>query len=90
VCVWICVVCVFVWVCESCMCVVCVFVWCVYVWCVGVCVWCAYVSVWCVVFLLDYILLLLLLLQHAPLHCVLLHARFVFFTFTWLFVESFS
>ena len=38
-------------------------------------------------FLLDYILLLS---QHAPLHYVILHARFVLFSFMWLFVVSFS
>ena len=47
---------------------------CVYVFVVCVCV--------CVFFLLDYILLLL--------HYVILHARFVLFTFIWLFVVLFS
>jgi len=83
-------------VCGVCLCV-CVYVCVVCVWCVcvcGVCVVCVCVAcVWCVfvslcVCVLNYILLLLS--QHAPLHYVILRARFVLFNFIWLFVVSFS
>ena len=41
-------------------------------------------------FFYYYYYILLLSSQHAPLHCIILHARFVLFTFIWLFVVSFS
>ena len=77
VCVYVCVSVNVVCVCE-CECGVCV--------CVCVCVWCVRVSD-CVWF---FFYLTILLSQYAPLHCVILHARFVLSTFIWLFIVLFS
>jgi len=67
-------------------------VWeCVYV-CLGerVCV-CGSVCVCVCVCLREFFYFYFLLsTQHAPLHCVILHAGFVFFPVIWLFVVSFS
>jgi len=52
-----------------------------------VCV-CIYICACVRACVLNYILLLLS--QHAPLHYVILHDRFVLFIFIWLFVVSFS
>jgi len=65
---------------------------CVYVCIIYVCL-CTYVCM-CVCIMYVYMhffyYILLLSSQYAPLHYAILHARFVLFTFIWLFVVSFS